>query len=113
VCASRISNLRSSRDVKGLESLGGGGEEDLRDGILTLPASIAIKDPIIAELFCKSERSENELEQIARAVRAAVPAAEERLDQLAVEAKWEAHLHCANPAPLYALVDHTRELSRR
>jgi len=93
--------------------LGGGGEEDLRDGILTLPASIAIKDPIIAELFCKSERSENELEQIARAVRAAVPAAEERLDQLAVEAKWEAHLHCANPAPLYALVDHTRELSRR
>ena len=48
-------------DVKGLESLGGGGEEDLRDGILTLPASIAIKDPIIAELFCKSERLENEL----------------------------------------------------
>jgi hypothetical protein len=69
-----------------LESLGGGGEEDLRDSILTLPASIAIKDPIIAELFCKSERL-NELEQIARAVRAAVPAAEERLDQLAVEAK--------------------------
>jgi geranylgeranyl pyrophosphate synthase len=100
-------------DVRGLESLGGGGEEDLRDGILTLPASIAIKDPIIAELFCKSERSDNELEQIGRAVRAAVPAAEERLDQLAVEAKWEAHLNCANPAPLYALVDHTRELSRR
>ena len=86
---------------------------EVKIGILTLPASIAIKDPIIAELFCKSERSENELEQIARAVRAAVPAAEERLDQLAVEAKWEAHLHCANPAPLYALVEHTRELSRR
>lgn len=100
-------------DVKGLESLGGGGKEDLRDGILTLPASIAIKDPVIAELFCKPERSEIELQQIAQAVRAAVPAAEERLDQLAVEAKWEAHLHCANPAPLYALVDHTRELSRR
>ncbi len=100
-------------DVKGLESLGGGGEEDLRDGILTLPAAIAIKDPVIAERFWKPERSEIELQQIAQAVRAAVPAAEERLDQLAVEAKWEAHLHCANPAPLYALVDHTRELSRR
>jgi hypothetical protein len=42
-----------------------------------------------------------------------VPAAEKRLDQLAAEAKWEAHLHCANPTTLYALVDHTRELSRR
>jgi geranylgeranyl pyrophosphate synthase len=100
-------------DVKGLESLGGGGEEDLRDGILTLPASIAIKDPVIAQLFCKPVRSDDELARISRAVRAAVPAAEERLDQLAAEAKWEAHLHTANPALLYALVDHTRELSRR
>ncbi|MEK9283109.1 polyprenyl synthetase family protein [Bradyrhizobium sp. ISRA442] len=100
-------------DVKGLESLGGGGEEDLRDGILTLPASIAIQDEVIAELFCKPERSADELEQIARAIKAAVPAAEEQLDQLAAEAKWEAHLHSANPATLYALVDHTRELSRR
>jgi geranylgeranyl pyrophosphate synthase len=100
-------------DVKGLESLGGGGEEDLRDGILTLPASIAIKDKAIAELFCKPVRSDDDLAQISRAVRAAVPAAEERLDQLAAEAKWEAHLHCADPTTLYALVDHTRELSRR
>jgi geranylgeranyl pyrophosphate synthase len=100
-------------DVKGLESLGGGGEEDLRDGILTLPASIAIKDPKIAELFCKPTRSVDELAQISQAVRAAVPAAEERLDQVAAEAKWEAHLHAANPTILYALVDHTRELSRR
>jgi geranylgeranyl pyrophosphate synthase len=100
-------------DVKGLESLGGGGEEDLRDGILTLPASIAIKDKVVAELFCKPERSDDDLAQISRAVRAAVPAAEDRLDQLAAEAKWEAHLYCANPTLLYALVDHTRELSRR
>lgn len=100
-------------DVKGLESLGGGGEEDLRDGILTLPASLAIKDPVIAELFCKPTRSTDELARIAQAVKAAVPAAEERLDQLAAEAKWEAHLHASNPAILYALVDHTRELSRR
>lgn len=100
-------------DVKGLESLGGGGEEDLRDGILTLPAALALRDPVIAELFCKPVRSDDELSKLSRAVRAAVPAAEERLDQLAAEAKWEAHLHATNPVPLYALVDHTRELSRR
>jgi geranylgeranyl pyrophosphate synthase len=100
-------------DVKGLESLGGGGEEDLRDGILTLPAAIAIQDSVVAEMFCKAERSPDELAHISRAVRAAVPLAEERLDQLAAEAKWEAHMHCADPALLYALVDHTRELSRR
>jgi len=47
------------------------------------------------------------------ALKAAVPAAEERLDQLATEAKWQAHLHAANPELLYVLVDHTRELSRR
>ncbi len=100
-------------DVKGLESLGGGGEEDLRDGILTLPASLAIKDPAIAALFCKPAPSADELAQISIALKAVVPAAEERLDQLAAEAKWEAHLHAVNPAPLYALVEHTRELSRR
>ena len=32
-------------DQRGLEALGGGGEEDIRDGILTLPAALAIRDP--------------------------------------------------------------------
>ena len=100
-------------DVKGLESLGGGGEEDLRDGILTLPASLAIRDPDVSALFCKPQPAPEDLTQISLALRAALPAAEERLDELAVEAKWEAHLHAADPTLLYALVDHTRELSRR
>jgi len=100
-------------DVMGLQSLGGGGEEDLRDGILTLPAALAMRDPAVAELFCKPVRSPDEQAQISMAVRAAVPAAEEQLDQLAAEAKREANLRTANPVPLYALVDHTRELSRR
>ena len=38
-------------DQRGLEALGGGGEEDIRDGILTLPAALAIRDPEIRELF--------------------------------------------------------------
>jgi geranylgeranyl pyrophosphate synthase len=100
-------------DVKGLESLGGGGEEDLRDGILTLPAALAIRDPQIAELFCKPTPSPEDLKRISVAMRAQLPAAELHLDQLATNAKWEAHLHSANPDTLLALVDHTRELSRR
>ena len=101
-------------DVKGLESLGGGGEEDLRDGILTLPASLAIRDPEISRLFCKPEPSVEELAKISVAMQAQLPAAELQLDQLAAEAKWEANLHAANdPSLLLTLVDHTRELSRR
>jgi len=100
-------------DVKGLESLGGGGEEDLRDGILTLPASLAIRDPAIAALFCKPEPSTDELAVISAAMTAQLPAAEARLDEIATEAKWEAHFHSADPTSLLALVDHTRELSRR
>ncbi len=100
-------------DVKGLESLGGGGDEDLRDGILTLPASLAIRDSSIAALFCKPGPSQEDLAQIAAALRANLPEAEHHLDKLAAEAKQEAQSHSANPAPLVALVDHTRELSSR
>jgi geranylgeranyl pyrophosphate synthase len=100
-------------DVKGLESLGGGGEEDLRDGILTLPASLAIRDPRIAALFCKETPSARDLAQISKAMTAALPEAEGRLDEIAMEAKWEATLHAEDPSGLIALVDHTRQLSRR
>lgn len=100
-------------DVKGLESLGGGGEEDLRDGILTLPASLAIRDPEIAALFCKADPSPDDLARISHAMRSELPAAEQHLDEIAAEARWEAQLHAADPAPLLALVDYTRELSRR
>lgn len=100
-------------DVKGLESLGGGGEEDLRDGILTLPASLAIRDPFISALFCRSEPSAAELAQISAAMIAALPDADLKLDELAREAKWEAQLHTGAPETLFKLVDYTRDLSRR
>ncbi len=100
-------------DVKGLESLGGGGEEDLRDGILTLPAALAIQDPAICAMFCKAEPSDAELQAISRAMIDQLPAADAHLDQLAVEAKWEAQVHTKDPSSLIALVDYTRELSRR
>lgn len=100
-------------DVKGLESLGGGGEEDLRDGILTLPAALAIQDPAICEKFCREDPSDEDLEAIKRAMIAQLPAAESHLDGLAQDAKWEAQLHTKHPQSLIALVDYTRELSRR
>ena len=100
-------------DVKGLESLGGGGEEDLRDGILTLPASLAIRDPRIRDLFCKADPTADELAEVSKAMRDQLPAAEDRLDELAAEAKWEAKKHTGHPATLMALVDFTRDLSRR
>lgn len=100
-------------DVKGLASLGGGGEEDLRDGILTLPASLAIQDPAIQRMFCSESPTLAELEAIKQAMIAQLPAADKHLDHLAADAKWEAQLHSAQPASLLKLVDYTRELSRR
>jgi geranylgeranyl pyrophosphate synthase len=100
-------------DVKGLASLGGGGEDDLRDGILTLPASLAIQNPRIRAMFCAAKPSDEELREIALAMRDQLPSAEDKLDELAAAAKWEAQLHSRDPSGLYALVDCTRELSRK
>lgn len=100
-------------DVKGLASLGGGGEEDLRDGILTLPAALAIQDPDIRDRFCKPDPSAADLEMIKHAMIAQLPAADAHLDQLATDARWEAQVHTRSPEVLFKLVDYTRELSRR
>ena len=97
----------------GLEALGGGGDEDVRDGILTLPAALAIRDPKIRELHCKPDPTDAELNVIARAITAQIPEADAYLDRLAVEAREEAATYAPNPTPLFALVHHTRQLSRR
>ena len=100
-------------DVRGLPALGGGGTEDLRDGILTLPAAIAIRDPAIAAAFCAPEPGRAELDRVAAAFVAALPEAEATLDRIAEEARREARLFAADPRPLLAMVDHTRALSTR
>jgi geranylgeranyl pyrophosphate synthase len=96
-------------DVRGTSGLGGGGYDDLRDGILTLPAALAIRDPAIARLFCSP--SERDLEALSRAFQTQIPDAEAYLDSIAEEAKTEARLFARNPDPLVRLVDHTRRLS--
>jgi len=100
-------------DVRGAQALGGGGKEDLRDGILTLPAALAIRDPALREVFCRADPSDADLELLAGAFAARLDDAERVLDEIAQEAKDQARRHARDPAPLLALVDHTRQLSGR
>jgi geranylgeranyl pyrophosphate synthase len=100
-------------DVRGAAALGGGGDEDVRDGILTLPAALAIRDPTIGALFCKPDPNAQELESIARAFAARLPEAEAYLDGIAEEARSEARLFAVDPTLLLALIDETRRLSGR
>jgi geranylgeranyl pyrophosphate synthase len=100
-------------DVRGAVALGGGGEEDVRDGILTLPAALAIRDPKIGALFCKPDPDMTDLAAIASAFAARLPEAEAYLDLIAEEARTEACLFSVDPTPLLALIDQTRRLSGR
>ncbi len=96
-------------DVKGAVALGGGGEEDLRDGILTLPAAIAIRDPDTALLF-RNPTPEG-LQQLLVKMEEALPIAERYLDRIAEEAIAEATRVAPLPEGLIALVRNTRRLS--
>jgi geranylgeranyl pyrophosphate synthase len=100
-------------DQRGLEALGGGGDEDLRDGILTLPAALAIRDPQIRKLFARDDDDPRRLATLAEACRAQLDDAEEVLDRIAQSARAEARHFAEDPDPLIALVDCVRQLSRR
>jgi geranylgeranyl pyrophosphate synthase len=98
-------------DVRGTTALGGGGYDDLRDGILTLPAAFAIRDPKTAQIFCSP--GADDLPYLAQAFQAQLPKSEAYLDSIAEEARTEARLFATNPEPLIALIDRTRQLSGR
>jgi geranylgeranyl pyrophosphate synthase len=100
-------------DQRGLEALGGGGDEDIRDGILTLPAALAIRDPQIKALFTVDDSDPERLQAIATAQRAQLDEAEAVLDRIADSARAEAREFAVDPEPLLALVDQVRQLSRR
>ena len=100
-------------DQRGLAALGGGGEEDIRDGILTLPAALAIRDAAIRELFLIDDDDPERLATLAAACRAQLEDAERELDHIADSARAEAAQFADDPEPLLALVDHVRQLSRR
>jgi geranylgeranyl pyrophosphate synthase len=97
-------------DVRGAKALGGGGHEDLRDGILTLPAALAVRDPRTASLFeSSSSRAQRALR---RRFAASLPEAERYLDDVAAEAAEQARAHARAPKILLRLIEHTRRLSR-
>ena len=100
-------------DQRGLEALGGGGEEDIRDGILTLPAALAIRAPAIRELFLIDDDDPSRLATLADACHAQLDEAEGVLDRVADSARAEAKRFADRPEPLIALVDQVRQLSRR
>src|SRR5262245_56576723 len=98
-------------DVRGLVGLGGGGEEDLRDGILTLPAALAIRDSKIAGLFANP--AETDLPVLSEAFQSCLSAAESYLDQIAEEARQEARIFARDDSGLFRLIDYTRQLSHK
>jgi geranylgeranyl pyrophosphate synthase len=96
-------------DVRGGAALGGGGHEDLRDGILTLPAALATRGPRGAALFRDGANGHGRLR---RRFAAALPEAERYLDDIAAQAAAEARRNARHPAILLKLIEHTRALSR-
>ncbi|MBV8335178.1 MAG: polyprenyl synthetase family protein [Alphaproteobacteria bacterium] len=98
-------------DIRGAAALGRGGKEDIRDGILTLPAALAIRDPAVAKIFCKADPDASDCSALTAAFMESLLEAEAYLDQIAEEARNEARLFSADPVPLLALVDQTRRLS--
>jgi geranylgeranyl pyrophosphate synthase len=100
-------------DQRGLEALGGGGEEDVRDGILTLPAALAIRDPALRARFAQDDADPERLATLAAACRDQLDDAEKVLDGIADSARAEATAFAGDPAPLLALVDEVRLLSQR
>ena len=100
-------------DVRGAAALGGGGEEDLRDGILTLPAALAIRDPEIAALFCAPIPRR----AIWRASRARTRRRCRRRRIILTGSRRRRaarrQLFAADPAPLLALIAQTRGSVRR
>src|SRR4051794_26129575 len=100
-------------DQRGLEALGGGGEEDIRDGILTLPAALAIRDPEIREQFVIDDDDPKRLATLAAACRAQLDEAERVLDGVADSARAEAEQFADDAEPLATLVDQVRQLSQR
>ncbi len=96
-------------DVRGLSALGGGGMEDVRDGILTLPAALAIRDASVAEMFVSGRPADEA--HLLRAFEAQLPEAEKYLDGVRDQAVKEAELFSEDASGLIALVDKVRRLS--
>jgi len=96
------------------KDLGGGGDEDLEEGILTLPAALAIRDEKVRRLFESGDRKDETVKaKLLAAYKAQADNAHRELDRLADMAKREARAQSSAPEPLILLVAHTRNLAPR
>jgi geranylgeranyl pyrophosphate synthase len=100
-------------DQRAVQVPPGGGDACIRDGILTLPAAIAIRDRRVRELFITADQDEARIASLSLASTAQLKAAEDVLDGIAEEARAEAGLAAEDPTPLLTLIDEVRLLSRR
>jgi geranylgeranyl pyrophosphate synthase len=96
-------------DVRGASALGGGGIDDLRDGMLTLPAALAIRNAETARVFANP--ADDQLPLLAQAFQVKIPEAEAYLHRVADDARTEARLFAPHPEGLFVLIDPTRQLS--
>jgi hypothetical protein len=72
-----------------------GYDDDIGDGILTLPAAIAIRNPKTATMFCYPDQRKRE--EPGPALQAALREAEQVLDELAAQACHEAAENAPRP----------------
>ncbi|MFT3820489.1 MAG: polyprenyl synthetase family protein [Rubrivivax sp.] len=100
-------------DVSDLQSLGGGGDEDLEEGILTLPAALAIQhSDEICRLYTKAERTPAERELLRQAFLEQLPHAKNQLDEIRRQAQAELdHLQVRNREQMLELIDQVRKLA--
>jgi geranylgeranyl pyrophosphate synthase len=97
-------------DVRGAMALGGGGEEDIRDGILTLPAALAIRDVETAAIFRTPSKENYRI--LTQRMFEVLPEAERYLDEIGANARNEAQKNATRLEGLIALIEHTRALSQ-
>jgi geranylgeranyl pyrophosphate synthase len=100
-------------DVRNAKGLGGGGAEDLEEGILTLPAALAIQNPSVRAVFCKDVRTDQDKRTLLKAYQDQLDAAERELDDIQAQAEEEAHANAPNPEALLPLIKYVRPLSAR
>jgi len=100
-------------DVQALERLGGGGDADLDDGILTLPASLAIRrSDRVRAIYAKEQRTPAERDLLRRALVDELPHAARELDEIRQQVEREAKAqNVRNRAQFERLIEQVRMLA--
>jgi geranylgeranyl pyrophosphate synthase len=100
-------------DVQALERLGGGGDADLDDGILTLPASLAIRrSDRVRDVYAKDRRTPAERDLLRRALVDELPHASRELDEIRQQVEREAQaLNVRNRKQFADLIEQVRQLA--